>query len=63
MRRDLLWRTCHSDDAVLYGSPEEVERLEADPAFQQWRRQWAEARGQSQTDRPAVSSLASRDRR
>ena len=50
-------------DAILYGSPEEVARLEADPVIQESRRQWAEARGRSQTDRPAVSGPASRDRR
>ncbi len=50
-------------DAILYGSAEEVARLEADPVIQESRRQWAEARGRSPTDRPAVSGPASRDRR
>ena len=50
-------------DAILYGTPEEVARLEADPVIQEWYRQRAEARGRTQTDRPAVSGPPARDRR
>ena len=50
-------------DAILYGSPEEVARLEADPVIQEWRRWCAEVYGRSPTDRPAVSGPPSRDRR
>ena len=50
-------------DAILYGTPEEVARLEADPVIQEDRRRYPVAREQSPTDRPAVSGPPSRDRR
>ena len=37
-------------DTILYGSPDEVERFEADPTYQQWIRWLAEVHGRSQTD-------------
>lgn len=48
-------------DAILCGSPEEVEMLMADPAYQEWIRQSRAAR--SKAERPVVSGLAERDRR
>ena len=43
-------------DAVLYGSPGEVEVLMADPAYQQWITQCAETRRRSDVGADGVRS-------
>jgi hypothetical protein len=47
---------------ILYGTDDEVEALQCDPALQQWIRHWADIRRQSNTNPPSVPGLASLER-